>query len=89
MTWKIEFDREAQKELRKLDRQSAKRITLFLMERIALRNNPRELGESLKGPVLGEYWKYRVGDYRIICEIQDQQITILVIRIGNRREVYR
>ena len=89
MTWKIEFDRDAQKELRKLDRQSAKRITNFLIEGLALRDNPRELGESLKGPELGEYWKYRVGDYRIICKIQDRQITILVIRIGNRREVYR
>jgi len=89
MVWKIEFDRDAQKEFGRIDRQSAKRITDFLIERVALRDNPRELGESLKCPELGEYWKYRVGDYRIICKIQDQQITILVIRIGNRREVYR
>jgi len=89
MVWKIEFDRDAKKEFGKIDHQSAKRITNFLIERVALRDNPRELGESLKGPELSEYWKYRVGDYRIICKIQDQQITILVIRIGNRREVYR
>ena len=89
MAWKIEFDRDARKELDKLDHQASKRILTFLVERLAQRNNPRELGEALTGPKFGEFWKYRVGDYRIICKIQDEEICILVIRIGNRREVYR
>ena len=52
-------------------------------------DNPRELGEALAGAALGNYWKYRVGDWRIICDIQDQRIVVRVLRVGNRREVYR
>jgi len=57
-------------------------------ERVAVLENPRQLGKALKGP-LGEFWCYRVGDYRILCDIQDRLVTILVVEIGNRREVYR
>jgi mRNA interferase RelE/StbE len=89
MAWKIEFDRDARKEFAKLDHQTSKRILKFLIERLAARDNPRELGEALTGSKLGEFWKYRVGDYCIICRIQDAEICILVVRIGNRREVYR
>jgi mRNA interferase RelE/StbE len=52
-------------------------------------SNPRDIGEALSGQRLGSYWKYRVGDWRIICDIQDQKILVRVLRIGNRREVYR
>ena len=87
--WSIEFDRQAARELGDLDGQVAKRILKFLNERLAQLEDPRSLGESLRGPIWGEYWKYRVGDYRIITHIEDQLIRILVVRIGNRREVYR
>lgn len=89
MVWKIEIDRAAGKELKKLDRQTAVRILKFLNERVALSEDPRSIGEALKGSALGEYWKYRVGDYRIIAKIEDGVMTILVVRIGNRREVYK
>ena len=86
--WSIELARDAARELDELDGQAAKRILKFLNERLAKRDNPRELGEALKGE-LAELWKYRVGDYRIIANIDDRLIRILVVRIGNRREVYR
>ena len=85
----IEFSPVVQKELKKLDPQTAKRILKFLNDRIAPLDNPRLIGEALTGSELGNYWKYRVGDWRIIAEIQDQALRIIVVRIGNRREVYR
>jgi len=89
MRWRIEFDPAADKELGKLDGKTARRIVTFLFERLSPLDDPRSLGEALKGAKLGELWKYRVGDYRIIADIQDQVICILVLRIGNRRDVYR
>lgn len=89
MAWRIEFDPAAKKELDKLGHQSAQRIVKFLVERLAPLDNPRSLGEALKGAKLGELWKYRVGDYRIIADIQDGAVCILVVRVGNRREVYK
>lgn len=89
MAWQIEFGDASKKDLAKLDKQIAKRITEFLRERVAVLDDPRSIGEALKGSKLGEFWKYRVGDYRIICTIEDGALRILVVRIGNRREVYR
>ena len=89
MAWSIEFNPKAKRELKQLDPQVARRISRFLFERIAQLENPRAIGEALKGSELGELWKYRVGDYRIIASIEDKLVTILVVRIGNRREVYR
>ncbi len=89
MTWRIEINDDARKELAKLDRQVAQRITAFLRERVAVLDDPRSIGEALKGSKLGEFWKYRVGDYRIIASIEDGALCILVVKIGNRREVYR
>lgn len=89
MAWLIEFDKEAEKELKKLDKQIARRITTFLRERVATLANPRSIGEALTGSTLGNYWKYRVGDYRIIADIQDAKVCVQVVRVGNRREVYR
>jgi mRNA interferase RelE/StbE len=89
MAWKIELTPLAEKNLDKLDRQVARRILSFLHGRLALLDDPRSLGEALKGSELGEFWKYRVGDYRIISGIEDSKLTIYVVRIGNRREVYR
>ncbi|MCE5242651.1 MAG: type II toxin-antitoxin system RelE/ParE family toxin [Syntrophobacteraceae bacterium] len=89
MAWRIEFELAAERELDKLDPPVARRILMFLHERVALLENPRSIGDALKGPRLGEFWKYRVGDCRIICKIEDESITIFVVRIGNRREIYR
>jgi mRNA interferase RelE/StbE len=88
MAWQIEFERAAERELRELDAQTARRILKFLSERLASSTDPRRLGEALHG-ALGDYWKYLVGDYRIIAAIEDARLRILVVRIGNRREVYR
>jgi mRNA interferase RelE/StbE len=89
MAWTIELDRAALRDIQKLDPQIATRILTFLQKRVAKLANPRSIGEALKGSTLGEFWKYRVGDYRIICSIEDRSLRILVVRIGNRREVYR
>lgn len=89
MAWKIEFDPAAERELGKLDPPVARRILAFLHGRLAPLDDPRRLGEALKGSRLGEFWKYRVGDYRVIAAIEDAAVRILVVRIGNRREVYR
>ncbi len=76
------------KRIKKVDRSVAIRIQKFLYERIAHLSDPRSVGEALKGP-LREYWKYRVGDYRLVASIEDHDIEILILRVGNRREVYR
>ena len=89
MAWTVEFDPDAVRDLRKLDRQVQKRIIEFLRGRLSPMDNPRDLGEALAGSVLGSYWKYRVGDWRIVCDIQDHRIVVRVLRVGNRREVYR
>jgi mRNA interferase RelE/StbE len=89
LAWHIEFDPDALKELKKLDRPIQLRLLGFLRDRLAPLDDPRSLGEALSGARLGSYWKYRVGDWRIVCDIQDQRIVVRVLRIGNRREVYR
>jgi mRNA interferase RelE/StbE len=89
MAWRIELSSLAQKNLSQFDRQISKRILAFLQNRVASLENPRAIGEALKGSELGDFWKYRVGDYRIIASIEDDQLMILVVRIGNRREVYK
>jgi mRNA interferase RelE/StbE len=66
-----------------------RRINRFIFQRIALLEDPRSIGEALKGTEFGELWKYRVGDYRIIASIEDKLVRILIVRVGNRREVYR
>lgn len=89
LAWRIEFTTSAKKELAKLDPPVARRLLVFLRDRLAQLENPRSLGEALKGARLGDLWKYRVGDYRIIALIEDEALCILVVRVGNRREVYR
>lgn len=89
MVWTIEFDESAKKELAKIDRQVAIRITKFLSQRLARLEDPRSIGEALKGSKLGSFWKYRVGDYRLITHIEDERICILVLKVGNRKSVYR
>lgn len=89
MVWQIKLDDAARKDLTKLDKQIARRITTFLRERVAILDDPRTIGDALKGSQLGDFWRYRVGNYRIISSIEDDTICILVVKIGNRREVYR
>ena len=89
MAWAVEFDPDAVKDLKKLDKQVQVRILDFLRTRLCALANPRELGEALAGSKFGNYWKYRVGDWRIICDLQDDRIVVRVLRVGNRREVYR
>jgi mRNA interferase RelE/StbE len=89
MVWKISIEAAAKRELDGLDQQVARRIVKFLHDRVAVMDDPRSIGDALKGSRLGEFWKYRVGDYRIIARIEDGQMVIMVVRIGNRREVYR
>lgn len=87
--WTIEFAEGAARQLRKLDRTVARRIIAFLRERVSTAADPRSLGEALKGDELGRFWKYRVGDYRVIAEIRDREIRIVVVRLGHRSAVYR
>ena len=89
MVWRIEFDRNVDKELSKIGSVQAARILRFLHERVAHLEDPRSIGEALKGSRLSDFWKYRVGDYRIIAHIEDKVLRILVLRIGDRKEVYR
>ena len=89
MAWKVELDSAAERDLDKLDPQAARRILAFLHGRIAPLGDPRSIGEALKGSKLGDFWKYRVGDYRIVASIEDGAVRVLVVKIGNRREVYR
>jgi mRNA interferase RelE/StbE len=86
--WTVDFDAKVDKELARLAPKDRQRILRFLRERVAPLANPRDLGEALACPLSG-YWKYRVGDYRVIAKIEDRQVTVFVVRIGNRREVYR
>lgn len=89
MGWTIEFAATAAKSLREFDPPVARRILRFLHERIAPAADPRALGQALQGSELGTFWKYRVGDYRIVAQIQDAAVRILVVRLGHRRDVYR
>lgn len=88
MAWTIDYTQTALNQLRKLDKQSARRILDFMDERVAQRDDPRSTGKALTGS-LGGLWRYRVGDFRVICEIQDGELRVLVVELGNRREVYR
>lgn len=89
MAWTIKISPTPRKTLAKLDRFAAKRIFDFLYKRLAALDEPRGIGQPLHGARFGELWRYRVGDYRIICQIQDAALVILAVRIGHRREVYR
>lgn len=89
MAWTIEVDDVALKQLKKLGRTESKRIYDFLRNRIATLDDPRKQGAALQGSKLGDFWRYRVGDYRIICDIQDHKLVVLVLQIGHRRDIYR
>jgi mRNA interferase RelE/StbE len=89
MTWNVELAESADRELDQLDPQDRKRILKFLHERVAKLDDPRSLGAALHGSQMGEFWKYRVGDYRLISKIEDDRLVVLVLRVGHRKEIYR
>ena len=85
--WRVEFDRDAARDLRKLDVPGQRRILRYLRERIATDEDPRRFGHALTGDLKG-LWRYRVGDYRIVASIADERFVVLVVTVGHRREVY-
>lgn len=87
MTWEVEWDNRARRELRRLDGSVQRQILRYLRERIATAAPPRRFGRALTGDRIG-LWRYRVGDYRLICKIEDDHLIVLVLAIGHRREVY-
>ncbi|MGH9573507.1 MAG: type II toxin-antitoxin system RelE family toxin [Candidatus Acidiferrales bacterium] len=89
MAWSVELAESANREIGKLDARPRKRILKFLNDRVAQLDNPRSIGQALRGSKLGEFWKYRVGDYRLICKIEDDRLVVLILRVGHRREIYR
>lgn len=89
MIWTIEYHTLVQKEIRKINPEIRRRIRSFLHDRLAALDDPRQTGAALQGSELGNFWRYRVGDYRIICDIQDYKLVVLVVEIGHRREIYR
>lgn len=89
MAWQIEFSAEADKELVRLGSNAEGQIAKFMRQRISHLDNPRSIGEPMNGSRFADLWRYRSGDYRILCEIQDEKITILVVLVGHRREVYK
>ncbi|MEJ2492630.1 MAG: type II toxin-antitoxin system RelE/ParE family toxin [Desulfuromonadales bacterium] len=88
MAWTIEYTRTAVTQLRKLDKQIARRIVDYLEQNVGSLEDPTSRGRALSGP-LGDLWRYRVGDYRVICEIRNDVMHILVVKIGHRRAIYR
>lgn len=88
MGWTIDFTPTAERELGKLDRQTGRRISQYLQELVATCSDPRQRGQGLTANRTG-LWRYRVGDYRVVCEIQDSRLLVLVVRIAHRSEAYR
>ncbi len=88
MAWDVEVSPRAQRQLDELDKPVARRISRFLYEQIGKLDDPRQIGERLQG-TLSEFWRYRVGDYRIICSLEHERLVVLVLRIGHRRDVYK
>ena len=88
MNWIYRFDERALKELKKLGHQAQREIIGYLDERVAGSSDPRRFGKGLKADLAG-LWRYRVGDYRILCQIQDNELLVLVVGIGHRKDVYK
>jgi mRNA interferase RelE/StbE len=88
LVWTIEITRTAEKQIKKLDTTAQKSIVRFLRDRLKSAENPRQWGKPLHGDKQG-LWRYRVGDYRLICDIQDEKITVLVLEVAHRKDVYR
>jgi mRNA interferase RelE/StbE len=87
LAWTIKYTGTAKNLLRKLDKQTARRIVNYMEERVAALDDPRSSGKNLTG-LLGDLWRYRVGDYRVICEIQERVVCVLELKIGHRGKIY-
>ena len=87
MTWRIEFEQAAAREFRKLDPTVRRRIRDYLHERVMAADVPRQYGKALRGTLAG-LWRYRVGDHRVVCEIRDGELLVLVVRVAHRRAAY-
>jgi mRNA interferase RelE/StbE len=88
LAWQIEFDSEAENDLKKIDREMQRRILRYLRERLATGKDPRRFGTPLRRELSG-LWKYRLGDNRIICRIEDKKVVVYVIRVGHRKDIYK
>ena len=88
MAWTVEYTQVSSRQLQNLDPPVARRIENYLNQRVATLTNPRKLGRALNGPWIG-YLRYRIGNYRVICQIQDEVLRIVVVRVGRRDQVYR
>ena len=86
--WTIEFEQDAIRQLNRLDTSVRRRILEFLQTRVLSRGDPRQLGKPLKG-TMAEFWGYRVGNYRLICLLEDQRMIVTLVSVAHRREVYR
>lgn len=89
MAWLIKIEAGAKKDMARLDRPVAKRVVSFLRDRLEKLDDPRSIGEALQGKKIGEFWKYRVGDIRIIARIEDMELIVLVVRVGHRKSIYK
>jgi mRNA interferase RelE/StbE len=89
LAWTIKYAESAVRQLKKLDRSVAVKIVEYLDERVASSEDPRSVGKKLSGPRLGAYWRFRIGDVRVICDVQDLRLIVLVLELGHRKEVYR
>ncbi len=88
MAWAIDYADTARNQLRKLDKQTARRIVDFMEERISALANPRDSGKALTGPMSG-LWRYRIGDCQVVCDVQDGALRVLVVQVGNRQNIYQ
>ena len=89
MAWRIELSKLAERQLEKLDKPDRRRISDFIDIRLSGMTDPRMLGQALKGPRLGQFWRFRVGDYRLVCDVQDGRLVVIVLEIGHRSTIYR
>ncbi len=89
MAWEVRLSERARKDLKKLDRQVATRVLRFFHERVEGENDPRSIGAALEGSELGEFWRYRIGDWRAVCRIEDEAVTVLVLTVQHRSQVYK
>jgi mRNA interferase RelE/StbE len=88
LTYDVSYTDGFTRDLKQLDPQVARRLVVFLSERVAGADDPRELGQALRGSRLGGLWRYRVGDWRIIADIQNDTLTVLALHAGHRRDIY-
>ena len=88
MSWRVELSEQVRRQLQRLDREPRRRIERFMVERLTTEEDPRRLGAPLQGTMAG-LWRYRIGDYRLLCRIEDGRCVVLALAVGHRREVYR